>query len=218
MIQGSHFVADKKAAVNISEIQWTDSPCCCVNPFLSDGASMKNTKGKLFRLSLLLLLPVCVNAEQLSKEQIKGLDEQVQDIKKDVLGISAELNLLEEKLLFPSNTQLSFFVSMSDKKDGDDAEIDESYVPDAIQLKLDNQDIAHHIYSFKEVDALRRGGVQRVYTGNVRTGDHALEVLVSGKLSGDEKKSSATHKLTKGVGPQFLEIHIGKSGVQFKTW
>jgi len=180
--------------------------------------SMKNSKGKLFKLCLLLLLPLSVHAEQVSKEQIKGLDEQVQDIKKDVLSISAELNLLEEKLLFPSNTQISFFVSMSDRKPGEDAEVDESYVPDAIQLKLDNKDIAHHIYSFKEVDALRKGGVQRVYTGNVRTGEHSLEVFVNGKLSGDEKKSSATHKLTKGVGPQFLEIHIGKTGVQFRTW
>src|SRR4030095_1862145 len=38
-------------------------------------------------------------AQQVSQEQIKGLDEQVQDIKKDVLAISSELTLLEEKLL-----------------------------------------------------------------------------------------------------------------------
>ena len=41
-------------------------------------------------------------AEEVSREQIKGLDEQVQDIKKDVLAISAELTQLEEKLIYPS--------------------------------------------------------------------------------------------------------------------
>jgi hypothetical protein len=46
-------------------------------------------------------------AEGVSSEQIKGLDEQVQDIKKDVLGISTELTQLEEKLIYPSNTQVS---------------------------------------------------------------------------------------------------------------
>lgn len=179
---------------------------------------MKNIKGKILIAVLVSLLPVVTAAEQISKEQIKGLDEQVQDIKKDVLSISAELNLLEEKLLFPSNTQISFFVSMSDAKKEDSEDSEQSYVPDAIQLKLDDKAVAHHIYSFKEVDALRNGGVQRVYTGNVRTGDHALEVFVSGKVGGDEKKNTATHKLTKGVGPQFLEIHIGKNGVQFRQW
>lgn len=170
---------------------------------------MKNSLVSLFSVCLLLALPLCVHAEKISKEQIKGLDEQVQDIKKDVLGISAELNLLEEKLLYPSNTQISFFVSMSNS---------EAYSPDAIQLKLDDHAIAHHIYSFKEVDALRRGGVQRVYTGNVRTGDHTLEVFVAGKLSGAEKKSSASKTVNKGIGPRFLEIHIDASGVKFRQW
>jgi len=182
---------------------------------------MKNSMRHLIKLAVFFLLPMNAQAEKISKEQIKGLDEQVQDIKKDVLGISAELNQLEEKLLFPSNTQVSLFVSMSEHKLSDNADSgdsDDSYVPDAIQLKLDNKDIAHHIYSFKEVDALRKGGVQRIFTGNVRTGEHALEVFVTGKVSGDQRKSSASHKLTKGVGPQFLEIHIGKSGVQFRAW
>jgi len=170
---------------------------------------MINCKGKIRIACLVLLLPVVAHAEKISKEQIKGLDEQVQDIKKDVLGISAELNQLEEKLLFPSNTQISFFISMSDN---------DGFVPDAIQLKLDDKPVAHHIYSFKEVDALRNGGVQRVFTGNIRTGDHALEVFVAGKTNGSEKKNSASHKLTKGVGPQFLEIHIGNTGVQFRQW
>ena len=51
-------------------------------------------------LSGLLLLAAIGNshAEDISKEQIKGLDEQVQDIKKDVLSISADLTQLEEKL------------------------------------------------------------------------------------------------------------------------
>jgi hypothetical protein len=163
----------------------------------------------LISLCLTLLMTCVVSAEQVTKEQIKGLDEQVQDIKKDVLGISAQLNQLEEKLLFPSNSQVSFFVSLN-KESG--------FQPDAVQLKLDDQDVAHHIYSFNEVDALLDGGVQRIYTGNVRTGDHTIQVSVAGKSSGSKKNQTITHTVTKGIGPQFVEIHLSESGIEVKNW
>ena len=94
-------------------------------------------------------------AAEVSKEQIKGLDEQVQDIKKDVLELTSELSLLEEKLLFPSNTQVSLFVSLSGDKD---------FILDSVQIKMDNKVVAHYLYTFKELEALKAGGVQRIYT------------------------------------------------------
>lgn len=165
---------------------------------------------------ILLFLLVCISfacdplkAEQVTQDQVKGLDEQVQDIKKDVLGISSELNLLEEKLLFPSNTQISVFVSVANGA---------SFEPDAIKLQLDDKDVADHIYSFKEVHAMKRGGVQRVYTGNVLTGDHNLQVSVIGKAGGSEQSETGSHSVTKGVGPRFVEIRLTGSGVKFRDW
>ena len=143
----------------------------------------------------------------LSREQIKGLDEQVQDIKKDVLSISAELRLLEEKLLYPSTSQVSLFVSVAK---------DESYTPDAVQIKIDGKKVAYHIYSFKEVDALRRGGVQRIYTGNIQGGNHQLDVSVIGKKGGSKTKRKATYTLNKGVGPKLVEISLGSGGSAIK--
>jgi hypothetical protein len=148
-------------------------------------------------------------ANQASKEQIKGLDEQVQEIKADVLNISAELNQLEEILLFPSNTQISFFVSLARNA---------GFEPDAIKLKLNDKDVAHHIYSFKEVDALQKGGVQRVYTGNVRSGEHRVEVSIIGKQGGNNKTETITHSVTKGVGPQIVEIRLTGSGAEIRNW
>lgn len=163
---------------------------------------------QLLVLMFASLVIVPVHAEKVTKEQIKGLDEQVQDIKKDVLGISTELNLLEEKLLFPSNTQISIFVSLADGV---------AFEPDAIKLKLDDKDVADHIYSFKEVDALKRGGVQRVFTGNVQTGDHNVQVSVIGKAGNTDKTDTASHTVTKGVGPKFVEIRLTNSGVEFRN-
>ena len=64
---------------------------------------MNNMMKRILIGFLLVFWVSASSAEEVSKEQIKGLDEQVQEIKKDVLGISAELTQLEEKLLYPSN-------------------------------------------------------------------------------------------------------------------
>ena len=52
-------------------------------------------------------------AEQSDQQQMRGLDEQVQEIKSDVLGISQELSRLEEKLLYPSGTEVAVFVALA---------------------------------------------------------------------------------------------------------
>ena len=109
------------------------------------------------------------------QQQMRGLDEQIQEIKSDSLRISAELSQLEEKLLYPSGTQVAIFVELAK---GDTMRLD------AVRLQIDGQLVAHYIYSAKELQALRKGGVQRIYVGNVATGDHKLDVLVDGKLEG----------------------------------
>ena len=114
-------------------------------------------------------------APQKDQQQMRGLDEQIQEVKSDVLRIAAELSQLEEKLLYPSGTQVAIFVALTK---GDTMRLD------AVRLQIDGQLVAHYIYSLKELEALRKGGVQRIYVGNVATGDHQLEVLVDGKLEG----------------------------------
>ena len=115
--------------------------------------------------------------EEISSDQrqMRGLDEQIQEIKSDALRMSAELSQLEEKLLYPSGTQVAIFVALAK---------DDTMRLDAVRLQIDGQLVAHYIYSAKELQALRKGGVQRIYVGNVATGDHKLDVLVDGKLEG----------------------------------
>ena len=155
------------------------------------------------------------HAAEVTKEQIKGLDEQVQDIKKDVLDLTSELSRLEEKLLFPSNTQVSLFVAFKG---------DEGFILDSMQIKMDDKIVAQHLYTYKEVEALREGGVQRIYTGNYKTGDHKLVVTFNGRTkSGTEYQRSDNFTVTKAVGPKFVEIQItGNSAsdqtLTFKDW
>jgi hypothetical protein len=138
------------------------------------------------------------------QQQMRGLDEQVQEIKSDVLSIAQELNRLEEKLIYPSGTQVAIFISLAK---GDQMRLD------AVRLQIDGQLVAHHIYSFKELEALRKGGVQRIYVGNVATGEHKLEVLVDGKLEGGAD-FSRTERFTfrKEVKPKMVGLTVARPG------
>jgi len=139
-------------------------------------------------------------SDQKDQKEMRGLDEQVQEIKSDVLSISAELSRLEEKLLYPSGTQVAIFVALTK---GDSMRLD------AVRLQIDGQLVAHYIYSFKELEALRKGGVQRVYVGNVTTGAHQLDVLVDGKLEGGADFSRTEHfTFRKDVKPKLVGLTL----------
>ncbi len=154
-----------------------------------------------------LFLSVAAYGQDISREQIKGLDEQVQEIKSDVLGIAADMNQLEEKLLYPSSTEVAVFVSLVSG---------ETFRLDSVEIQLDGKPVAHHLYTFKELEALQKGGVQRIYTGNVRTGAHDLQVLVSGKTAGGtDIQKSGRFKVNKDVGPRFVEVSLAAQGVTF---
>jgi len=193
-----------------------------LNPLISKLATTSFTQIKFIRNDFFVLFFLClallalpVSAAEVSKEQVKGLDEQVQDIKKDVLELTSALSRLEEKLLFPSNTQVSLFVSINGDKD---------FVLDSMQIKVDNKVVAQHLYTYKEIEALRAGGVQRIYTGNIKTGDHQMVASFIGRTkSGNEYQRSEKFTVTKAVGPKFVEIQISGSSasdqkISFKDW
>jgi hypothetical protein len=134
------------------------------------------------------------------QQRMRGLDEQVQEVKSDVLKIAAEMNQLEEKLLYPSGTQVAVFVALAK---GDEMRLD------AVRLQIDGELVAHYIYSAKELEALRKGGVQRIYVGNVATGNHKLEVLVDGKLKGgDDFSRTGEFTFRKEVKPKLVELTL----------
>ncbi len=101
---------------------------------------------------------------------------------------------------------------------------DASFRLDALKLELDGDLATHHIYSFKELEALQKGGVQRIYTGNLPTGEHQLTVTMIGKLgNGDDFTRSDSFAFAKGVEPKALGITLadqglGKSGIHVGDW
>ena len=129
-----------------------------------------------------------------------SLDNRVQELKGDVIRLNRDLLVLEEELLFPANTQVAVFVSM---------DIGEFFALDSLELKIDNKEVANYLYTPREAEALLKGGVHRVYLGNLKVGEHQLVAFFTGKGPNQlDYKRGANIKFEKGVGAKYLELKI----------
>jgi len=130
----------------------------------------------------------------------RALDEEIQSIKKDVVDLNRDLFVLEEELLFPANTQVAVFLSM---------DVGEFFALDTVELRVDDKQVAKYLYTPREAEALLKGGVQRLYLGNLRVGKHELVALFTGKgPNGQDYSRGAQLKFEKSVGAKYLELKI----------
>ncbi len=133
-------------------------------------------------------------------EEFRSLDSDVQDLKKEVLDLNKDLFILEEELLFPANTQVAVYVSL---------DVGTFFNVDAVTLKVDNKEVANYLYTAREAEALLKGGVHRIFIGNLRVGKHELVAFFSGKGPHErDYKRGATLNFEKGVGAKYLELKI----------
>jgi hypothetical protein len=136
----------------------------------------------------------------------KSLDQEVQALKKEVLDLNRELFVLEEELLFPANTQVAVFISM---------DVGEFFALDSVTLKVDNKEVANYLYTEREAQALLKGGVHRVYIGNLKAGEHELIALFTGQGPHvRDYRRGATVKLEKGVGAKYVELKISDRAIK----
>ncbi len=158
------------------------------------------------------------DAESLDEDgsEEASLDTDIEALKKEVLSLNRDLFILEEDLLFPSNTQFSVFLSMN---------AGALFSLDSIQLKIDDKNIANHLYTERELAALKRGGVQRLYIGNLPSGEHEIIIIFTGVgPKGRDYRLGESVVIEKTTEPQFVEFMIaddtGKEQPQFdvRVW
>lgn len=163
-----------------------------------------NRVRNMFRRSCLLLFALlsvtAIHAQEKPAGDFKSLDQEVQSLKKEVLDLNRELFVLEEELLFPANTQVAVFVSM---------DVGEFFAVNSVTLKLDNKEVANYLYTEREAQALLKGGVQRLFVGNLKAGDHELIALFTGQgPHARDYRRGATIHVNKGVGAKYVELKI----------
>jgi hypothetical protein len=132
--------------------------------------------------------------------ETRSLDQDIQGLKKDVVDLNKDLFVLEEELLFPANTQVAVFLAL---------DVGDFFALDSVQLKIDKKEVINYLYTPREVEALLKGGVQRLYVGNLKVGTHELVAFFNGKGPHDRAyQRGATLRFEKGVGAKYLELRI----------
>ena len=136
------------------------------------------------------------------------LETDLERIKTELLKLKRDLVILEEDLLFPASSQVAVFLSM---------DIGELFQLDAVTVKLNGKEVAHHLYTDRQVDALYRGGIQKLFVGNVRQGQNRLTAFFTGRgPSGRDYRRATTVEFEKTFEPSFVELAISDSGAKYQ--
>ncbi len=134
------------------------------------------------------------------------LDASIEALKSEVVQLNQELFELEEQLLYPATTEFAVFVSM---------EAVDDFAVASIKLTLDTEDITSYLYTAAQVEALRRGGIQKIYIGNLKPGLHKLSAHILGKDSdGRSLKRTVVADFGKARASKYLEIKISNNEKQ----
>jgi len=154
----------------------------------------------LFAIALLVSATKVVAQDADKDVSAQPVAKQIQQLKRDVIALNRDLFVLEEDLLFPSSTQVAVYLSM---------DVGTYFKLDSVELKIDDQDVTHYLYTDKQVDALYRGGTQRLHVGNLTQGEHQLSAFFIGLGPEDrEYKRATTMTFNKGPDAATLEIQI----------
>jgi hypothetical protein len=135
-----------------------------------------------------------------AEAQDQRLDSQVEDLKQEILALNKDLFILEEELLYPSNTQLSVFLSM---------DVGYFFALDAVKLTLDGELVSNYLYTDRQLDALARGGVQRLFIGNLRKGPHEIVAVFTGRgPQGRDFRRATAVSFEKSSDAKYMELKI----------
>jgi len=151
-------------------------------------------------LTLTAGLAMAAEPPKMPPQAPQSLDTRIQSLKQEAMELNRDLLVLEEELLFPASTQMAVFVSM---------DIGTLFDLDSVQLKLDDSVVTNYLYTEREAQALHRGGVQRLYMGNLRAGKHELVAVFTGKgPRWRDYRRGTTLTFDKGTDPKYIELQI----------
>jgi hypothetical protein len=137
-----------------------------------------------------------------------ALGSQMEGIKRDLVELKRDLVVLEEELLYPASSQVAVFLSM---------DVGEFFALDSVTLKLNGKDVTHYLYTEKQTDALFRGGVQRLFVGNVKQGENQLTAFFTGKgPEGRDYRRATTVTFEKSFEPSYVELKISDSTAKYQ--
>ncbi|WP_250658407.1 hypothetical protein [Alkalimarinus coralli] len=168
-----------------------------------------------------LILTICFIAVFISGAYTpaNGAEESIQakaqSLKSEVVELNRALFELEEELLYPADTQVALFLSLRTKN---------KFLLDSVEIKIDGKIATTYLYTASEIKALEKGGIQRLYMGNISSGPHKLTAVFNGQGANDHYfRKDKTFHFEKSNRSKFIEIGLTDSqGVEpefkFTEW
>ena len=153
--------------------------------------------------------PAAVPSSSTTAESVQqpAVTPQVENLKVSVLNLNRDLLILEEELLYPPSNQIAVYLSM---------DLGQFFNLDAVKLEIDNKLVASELYTEKQISALFRGGVQRLYIGNLKAGEHEISAFFTGRGPQQDYKRGAKLVVSKAQTPLVLELKIIDSTAQLQ--
>ena len=151
--------------------------------------------------------PAAVTATTNESAQQPAVSPQVENLKESALNLNRDLLILEEELLYPPSNQIAIYLSM---------DMGKFFNLDAVKVEVDNKLVASELYTDKQISALIRGGVQRLYIGNLKTGQHEISAFFTGRGPQQDYKRGAKLTVNKTQSPLVLELKIVDSTAQLQ--
>jgi len=155
---------------------------------------------RMLVLLALLAAPLTAARADDGSNELKAVDQDVQALKKQLIDLNRDLFKLEEELLYPASTQVAVFLSV---------DVGTFFALDSVTLKVDDKEVTSYLYTDREVQALHRGGVQKLYLGNLKAGQHEIVAFFTGKGPHErDYRRGTTVKFDKAVGAKYVELRI----------
>lgn len=129
-----------------------------------------------------------------------SLDEDITDLKSEIFAHTGEIFELEQKVLHPVDTRLAVFLTLTNR-DGLDL--------DSVELYVNGQPVASHLYTARETGSLQQGGIQQLFTGNLANGEHQLKAVITARAANDRfVRRESTHRFQKRPGALRLQMAL----------
>ncbi len=163
---------------------------------------------KLFKNRVFPFVVLALSFWSLQSVAAENLAQRTEALKQRVIELNRELYKLEEEVLYPANTQVVVFLSVAESA---------AFELDSVELNLNGKLATSYLYSERELNALKRGGVQRLYMGSLSAGQHKIEAVFNGRGTNDKYfRNAATLSFNKDTSSKFIELRIERDNSSAK--
>ena len=161
-------------------------------------------------------LTLCLTIGTVSAQSSTPVDGDIAQLKSEVAALSQTLFDLEESILHPADTQVAVFLALKDK---------EGLELDSLELYVNGNPVSSHLYTDRERESLRQGGVQRLYIGNLPHGRHELKAVLTAQSANERFiRREVRHDFRKRPGESRIQMTLDAAApdyepvVSFREW